>query len=647
MTTLSTGQVLPIDSLKRALINLDKQPDGYTKDTLRYRTLKSLMQSYSNKNIDSSVHYNTLTIGHCVSRRLQPELVYAYLYAGYLYQVKGDHYQSIQFNYKALVLAEKLKLYTRMAQAHSELAHAYNSLRNYTKAIQLCQQGLSILQSHPDPYTQLAILNVLGAVYREQKRFTEALKINNEMYQLARREKRPWYEAQGLHAIGWVYKEMGDTRKALDYYTKALALAHKMGSVDLEGSILLNTTSLYILQRNWALALTACQLAKQTALSVKNSSIVAESEEKLYTIFKNTNQPQKALRAYEDFVLLRDSLSKEKTQQRIDALQTEYENVQKTNALQRQNLKLLAETNRSQALAQTRNVLFLAIMAILLVAALLFWNNRRLKIKNQEIDHQRTLLELARTQLADINKTLEARVEKRTEELVKANQELVQKNEEIKKAQFKGQTIERKRVAIELHDNLSSLLSAVNMSIQAINPKNLSESEQSVYRNVKQLIQNAYSEVRNISHNILPAELEQEGLSTTLTTLVGRLNQSSPLAFTLTITGLHHRLPVEIEFNVYSIVLELINNAIKHAQATTVGISLLRTDLGINLSVTDDGIGMNQQHSKRGIGLQNIEARLASLGGTFNAVMPTERGTRILIKIPVETVRFDGNVAID
>jgi NarL family two-component system sensor histidine kinase LiaS len=645
-TVLADGQALPIDSLKRVLIRLDTQPDGYIKDTLRYRTLKALMQSYSNTNIDSSVHYNTLTIGHCVKHRLQPELVYAYLYAGYLYQVKGDHYQSIQFNYKALSLAERLKLYTRMAQSYGELAHAYNSLKNYTKAIQLCQQGRAILRHHPDAYTQLAILNVLGALYREQKRFFESLKVNNEMYQLARQEHRLWYEAQGMHAIGWVYKEMGDPKKALDYYTKALALARKIGSVDLEGSILLNTTSVYILQRKWAQALTFCQLAKQKALSVKNSSIVAESEEKLYTIFKNTGEPQKALQAYEDFVFLKDSLSKEKTQQRIDALRAEYDNVQKTNALQKQSLKLLAETNRSQALAQSRNVLILATLAILLVASSLFWNNRRLKFKNQEIDHQRTLLEMARTQLADINKNLEARVEMRTEELVKANQALIQKNEEIKKAQFKGQTIERKRVAIELHDNLSSLLSAVNMSIQAINPQNLSDSEQSVYRNVKQLIQNAYSEVRNISHNILPAELEQEGLSATLTTLVGRLNQNSPLQFALTITGLHHRLPIEIEFNVYSIVLELINNAIKHAQATSVSISLLRTDLGINLSVTDDGIGMDQQPSKRGIGLQNIEARLESLGGTFNVLLPTEKGTRIVIKIPVETVRFDGNMTV-
>lgn len=185
------------------------------------------------------------------------------------------------------------------------------------------------------------------------------------------------------------------------------------------------------------------------------------------------------------------------------------------------------------------------------------------------------------------------------------------------------------------------------MSIQSINPQNLSDAEQTVYRNVKHLIQNAYAEVRNISHNILPAELEREGLSVTLTTLVNQLNQNSPLTFLLTITGLQKRLPVEIEFNVYSILLELINNAIKHAKATTVSISLLKTNLGIDVSVRDNGVGIGQSIDKRGIGLQNVQARLESLGGTFTIVLPADKGTRINIKIPIETVRTNGNLLID
>ncbi|QHW00597.1 tetratricopeptide repeat-containing sensor histidine kinase [Spirosoma endbachense] len=635
------SQTHRLDSLKKELGELQKQPDGYAKDTLIYRMIKVVMNDYVDVNLDSSVHYNTLMIKLCRAPTLQKELIYAYQFAGFLYEVKGDHYQSIEFHYKALLLAEKLKQYNRLAMSYGSLAHAYASLKEYSKATVLSKQGLSVLKMHPDARARQSILNVLGSVYRDQGKLKDALKTNQELYELAKANGDEWTESQGLHALGWVYKAMGDMPKALDHFQKALALSRKIGSIDLEGSILLNISDLYIRQSNWQAALRYSRLAKQRALQVNNSSVVVEAEELLYKIYKNTGESAKALKAHENFASLKDSLSKERTKQRIESLQAQYDNVQKENTLQKQQVQLLAQQNQNQQLATTRNGLFLGIAAVLFIAALLFWNNRRLQTKNQEINRQSALLENARKQLAEINKTLETRVEERTLELVNANRELTTKNEEIKEALFKGQTIERKRVAIELHDNLSSLLSAVNMSIQYLNPKNLSESEQSVYQNVKLLIQNAYAEVRNISHNILPAELEKEGLVKTLTALVGKLNQNSPLQFLLTIEHLAERLPIGIEFNVYTIVLELINNVIKHAKATTVGISLCRTESGIHLSVTDNGIGLGQSHDKRGIGLKNIVTRLESLGGTFDTNLPEEKGTRIVIKIPIETIRIN------
>jgi signal transduction histidine kinase len=641
------SQTTRIDSLKRELSLLFRQPNGYEKDTLYCRTIKAIMKAYDNVNVDSSAHYNAMVIDFCLKRKLNNELIYAYQYAGYLRQIKADHHESIRFHFKALELAEKLKQFKRAAFSHGALAHAYTSLKSYQKAKTQCQQGLAILVNHPDMDIKMSILNVLGSIYREQGHLDEALKVNTQLYTLARAENDPWYESYGLHAVGRVFNDMGAPAKALNFYKKALILSKKTGSIELQGNVILNTADLFIQQEKWRQAYAYCALAKQMAVPVKNSGIIMEAEEKLYRIFKNTGRPDKALKSYENYVILKDSLSREKSQQRIEALQAQYDNVQKTNALQNEKVKRLAGEIRNQKLGRTTAGLSVATLAIIVIAALLFLNVRQLKSKNREIDRQKSLLETARTALADINITLEARVEERTEELLNANRELIKKNEEIKSALFKGQKIERKRVAIELHDNLSSLLSAVNMSIQSINPQYLSESQQSIYQNLKHLIQNAYAEVRNISHNILPAELEKEGLAQTLTTLVRQLNQNSGMQFSLSIVNLNERLPIEIEFNLYSITWELINNAIRHSQATIVQIALVRTALGITLGVSDNGVGLRNNNEKRGIGLQNIHTRLESLGGTFDMPHAAEAGTHIQIEIPIEIVRFNGNLVAE
>ncbi|WP_031529314.1 tetratricopeptide repeat-containing sensor histidine kinase [Dyadobacter crusticola] len=632
----ANAQTAAIDSLKKDLLTIRIAPAGWVCDTLTCRTLKALMRAYVDVDIDSASRYNEALIRLSKKPGLEEYLVYAYQYAGYLYQVRGDYHQSIRYHYKALPLAEKMKQYEKMAASLGWLAHSYASLKEFGKASKLCTQGLAVLRAHPDSYIQSSILNVQGAIYRQQGNLKAALQVNQELYRLAKRNHHTWYEAQGLHAIGWVYKEMNALPQALDHFTRALVLARKTGSVDLEGSILLNISNLFYRQNQWNEALGYCNKARAVAQRVGNSSIEAEAYEALSKIFKKIKKPEKALAAFEHFVLLRDSLLKEKTAHRIETLQAQYDNIHKTNELQKKQAELLAQR-------RTRNGLFIGIASILLIAGLLFWNNKRLQAKNMLISKQKVRLETAKAELAFSNSTLETRVKIRTEELVKANRELTTKNEEIKKALFKGQTIERKRVAIELHDNLSSLLSAVNMSIQHINPSHLSETEQSVYQNVKYLVHNAYVEVRNISHNILPAELEKEGLVRTLAALVGKFNQNSPLQFSLSIAGMEQRLPVEIEFNAYSIILELINNVIKHAKASFAGISIRRTEYGVDIAVTDDGIGLGENQVKRGVGLQNIHTRLESLGGTLDITLPPGSGTRVAIKIPIESDCFDGN----
>ncbi|WP_164490007.1 tetratricopeptide repeat-containing sensor histidine kinase [Runella sp. SP2] len=219
------------------------------------------------------------------------------------------------------------------------------------------------------------------------------------------------------------------------------------------------------------------------------------------------------------------------------------------------------------------------------------------------------------------------------QKLVAKNRELVQKNQAISAALLQGQTTERKRIAADLHDNLGGTMSALNWSLEAIDIKKLSPQEQDVYEHVKRTIANAHEQVRLLSHNLLPDEFEKQGLIEALRYLIRKINQNKTTHFNLDIDPQIGRLDKRVEFELYSICLELVNNILKHSQATEAHLQLRLENERLLLTVTDNGKGIFDNASD-GKGMKNIKARVESLGGKWNFENLTEGGVLSQITLP-------------
>ncbi|MER0440550.1 histidine kinase [Emticicia sp. W12TSBA100-4] len=193
---------------------------------------------------------------------------------------------------------------------------------------------------------------------------------------------------------------------------------------------------------------------------------------------------------------------------------------------------------------------------------------------------------------------------------------MINKNAEISAALLQGQTIERKRVAADLHDNLGSTMSSLIWTMDAIDANKLATEEKDVYQNLKKMLSNAYDEVRLLSHNLLPEEFEKQGLTAALQYFVRKVNQNSSIKFNLQIDDNFGKLDKKVEFELYSICLELINNIIKHSKATEARIKLSRTENQVKLLIADNGIGTFKNESD-GKGMKNVKARVDSLNGTW------------------------------
>lgn len=214
------------------------------------------------------------------------------------------------------------------------------------------------------------------------------------------------------------------------------------------------------------------------------------------------------------------------------------------------------------------------------------------------------------------------------------NIELERKNKEILDARFQGQHFERKRIASELHDNLSSLLAATKLTIQVLDPSALSAGEQKIYHSVLDMMDTACREVRYISHNMMPVNIEKQGLSIALESLVAKLNQTGIILFELTNFDPRLALDKMTSFNIYSICLELCNNILRHSKATRAAIICKAYEKELHLLITDNGKGIPDT-KKDGIGIKNVNERIQSLNGTLE-VQSSPEGTSFWFTIPLQ-----------
>ena len=207
-----------------------------------------------------------------------------------------------------------------------------------------------------------------------------------------------------------------------------------------------------------------------------------------------------------------------------------------------------------------------------------------------------------------------------------------------------AQEDERKRVALELHDELGQALTAIDFDIaameEALTPRLDPVVEQRLTR-VKSLLSDVDERVSAMALNLRPPMLDDLGLIPALRWYVGRYADRVDVEVDLEAGGLSERLPQETETVLYRIVQEALTNVAKHAQASRVSIHLECGVSSVTVTIRDDGLGFDTegvadlQPSRQGIGLLGMQERAASLGGGLSIESRPGEGTRLTIEVPL------------
>jgi len=201
-----------------------------------------------------------------------------------------------------------------------------------------------------------------------------------------------------------------------------------------------------------------------------------------------------------------------------------------------------------------------------------------------------------------------------------------------------GQENEKRRISREIHDGIGQAISTVRLHLDFTMGKLQDASLIREMSRISDLISEIASDLRNLSHDLMPSSLVDFGLITAITNLTRRVNQSQSIYIHLETDLADKDLSYTYELNLYRIIQELVNNSIKHSNCKEIRIKLTLKNDVIILVVNDDGQGRQQSDEPKGIGLYNIKNRLASLNGKLNIVTSPFKGFKVLINIPFKKI---------
>ncbi|MCR6722109.1 MAG: sensor histidine kinase [Chitinophagaceae bacterium] len=206
---------------------------------------------------------------------------------------------------------------------------------------------------------------------------------------------------------------------------------------------------------------------------------------------------------------------------------------------------------------------------------------------------------------------------------------------------LKGQEDERSRLAKDLHDGLGGLLSGVKLQLGAMKGNLILSSENAMaFDRALNKLDESIGEMRRVAHNMMPEALLNLGLQQAISDYCDHLSHNQQFSINCEMHGLEKRMDSTVEVVLYRIVQELLHNAVKHANATSILVQVMRQlDGTVAITVEDNGKGFasDQIDNTQSAGIQNIYSRVKYLNGTMDIKSTPGKGTSVYVECKIET----------
>ncbi len=563
----------------------------------RILALKALADAfYREHNLDSSTYYWQFGLDICRSEHLYIDGISNFMTSlNNNFFLQGNYTEAMKISAEGLTIAEKIKDHKWTAHYANALGFIMLQQKDYSSCRYYYIYSLQQAAQIKDQYMEANALLNLGDLSLVENKLSEARDFYSQTLHFFQEPDFDHRMHNPVERIAYAYNKLaevdklsGNEREALVnsllaiHYAQHTANEYDMADYyirggDIYNQLLLPDSAILFLRTGLGLA-----------FHINHRQFIDNAYKQLSIAFAQMKRYDSAYAYQSLFLHLQDTLNQENNHREIIERET--------------NLKIEKQKQAEEAALQkqrnTRNII-IGIAAFLIAIILLLYNRNRLKQKN------------------------------------KYQAELNRQQQEVLGTTIAVQDQERKRIAEDLHDGLGSILSAAKLKLSDMET-DLDGDKKEKLEDGLSLIDEAVNEMKNIAYNMMPATLSRLGLEAALQNLFTRLSKRSGLKIHYTVFGFSKRLEESAELGIYRIVLECINNTVKHAEAENVTVQLLQYPDYINITIEDDGKGFAWSSSAAfsGNGLNNIASRVKNLKGNFDIDTQPGKGTTILVDIP-------------
>lgn len=526
----------------------------------------------------------------------------------------------------------------------------YNGMGNLYKLQGYYDQAAKSYYTSIDLSTKLnlppssSVFNNLASVLAFMGKYQQSLGFLARSEELARSTKNNGLLASVLTNRGLVFKDMHQWDSCLYYFQAALRIADKDSLDETIYTTRTNLGQAYLAQKQPAKALKYLLEARKTPIAVNPYYEVTASETialayqmmgdngealhyfhdglqkaeryhlnenamsisgNLAKLYEEAGNHKMAYELLEKSMALKDSIRGNDITRAISQMEVKYRTAEQEKELLNKQLTIA----KQKSFLKRKNM-WIAITsggALLLLALVVFMfgnfrNRRRLQEKHIRILEQERKLLLH-------------------------GQEIVQL-----KAMIKGEEKERGRLAQELHDGIGGMLTAITLNVKALQRRNAHLTEFSELDEILLMLRETALEVRGTAHNLMPDILLDYSIPEALQMYCDHLNREDLQV------NLHFHGPVEhmdkfTTLTIYRVIQELLQNIVKHANATIAEIQLRSDQSKVILTVEDNGKGFDRNTTSDGLGLKTMKTRIEAMGGYISVESTPGMGTTVHIEL--------------